>query len=83
MISLVILLARSDFNGDGAADLAVGVPGEDVDGISNAGAVNVISGSHTTGLVPISHQFWPRLFGARNHNETQIENAESGHGSNE
>ena len=76
-------LSSADFNGDGSADLAVGVPGEDVDGISNAGAVNVISGSHTSGLIPISHQFWPRLFSARNHNETQIDNAESGDGSNE
>ena len=40
-------LSSADFNGDGSADLAVGVPGEDVNGISNAGAVNVIYGSHT------------------------------------
>ena len=76
-------LSSADFNGDGSTDLAVVVPGEDVDGISNAGAVNVISGSHTSGLVPISHQFWPRLFWAQNHNETQIDNAKSGNGSGE
>jgi hypothetical protein len=38
-------LATGDFNKDGITDLAVGVPGEDVDTIGNAGAVNVIYGS--------------------------------------
>jgi FG-GAP repeat len=36
---------RPDFNGDGFADLAVGVFGESVDGANGAGAVNVIYGS--------------------------------------
>jgi hypothetical protein len=36
-----------DFNGDGYADLAVGVPGEDLDGRRDVGAVNVIFGSPT------------------------------------
>jgi len=36
---------RSDFDGDGFSDLAVGASGEDVGGIENAGAVTVISGS--------------------------------------
>jgi FG-GAP repeat len=31
-----------DFNGDGFADLAVGVPGEDPHDIDNAGSVHVI-----------------------------------------
>jgi FG-GAP repeat len=36
--------AKGDFNGDGFADLAVGVPGEDTpNDVSNSGAVNVIS----------------------------------------
>lgn len=35
----------ADFNGDGYADLAVGVPGEGVAGNSNAGAVNVLYGA--------------------------------------
>jgi FG-GAP repeat len=35
----------TDFNGDGYADLAVGVPFEDTGGLSGAGAVNVIYGS--------------------------------------
>jgi len=38
-------LASGDFNGDGFADLAIGVPGEDVEDIPNAGAVHVIYGS--------------------------------------
>lgn len=35
----------SDFNGDGYSDLAVGVPGEDVQGVLAAGAVNVVYGT--------------------------------------
>jgi len=35
----------SDFNGDGYSDLAIGVPWEDVQGQTNAGAVNVVYGS--------------------------------------
>src|SRR5262245_10913413 len=39
-------IAKGDFNGDGFADLAVGVPGEDTpNDVSNSGAVNVIYGS--------------------------------------
>jgi hypothetical protein len=36
---------KADFNGDGYADLAVGVPGEDINGKADAGSVNVIYGS--------------------------------------
>jgi len=36
---------QADFNNDGFADLAVGVPGEDVGSIPDAGAVNVLYGS--------------------------------------
>jgi hypothetical protein len=36
-----------DFNGDGYADLAVGVPGEDLRGIDSVGAVQVLYGSGT------------------------------------
>ena len=56
---------RADFNGDGSDDLAVGVPGQNIGGIANAGAVNVIYGSSPSGLtaqqpfdtVP-ANQFW-------------------------
>jgi len=54
--------AKGDFNGDGFADLAVGVPFEDTGGAVNAGAVNVIyggsnglSGSSASAPAP---QFW-------------------------
>jgi hypothetical protein len=38
-------LAAGDLNGDGYADLAVGVPDEDVESVVDAGAVNVLYGS--------------------------------------
>ncbi|MCC6208463.1 MAG: FG-GAP repeat protein [Gammaproteobacteria bacterium] len=38
-------LATGDFNGDGRADLAIGVPGEDSGGVSDAGAVAVFYGA--------------------------------------
>src|SRR5688500_14741250 len=37
--------ARADFNADGFADLAVGVPNESVGAVESAGAVQVIYGS--------------------------------------
>jgi FG-GAP repeat len=48
---------KADFNGDGFADLAVGVPDEDVGTITNAGAVNVLYGSGT-GLSAAGNQLW-------------------------
>jgi hypothetical protein len=41
---------QADFNNDGADDLAVGVPGEDVGSAEDAGAVNVLYGVAGTGL---------------------------------
>ena len=43
--------SRGDFNGDGIADLAIGVPYEDIGGLNAAGAVHVIYGS-ANGLTP-------------------------------
>lgn len=40
-------LAAGDFDGDGYVDLAVGVPGEDIDGKNKAGAINIIYRSDT------------------------------------
>jgi hypothetical protein len=49
-----------DFNGDGFADLAVGVPGEDVNGMDHAGSVHVIYGSShgLDGDHPVDDQVW-------------------------
>jgi hypothetical protein len=38
-------LAAGDFNNDGFADLAIGVPGEDIGTVDDAGAVDVLYGS--------------------------------------
>lgn len=54
-------LAAGDFNGDGFADLAVGVNGEDVGAVADSGAVNVIHGSPSglsTDFAPIADQIW-------------------------
>ena len=48
--------AKGDFNGDGFADLAVGVPYEDQNGIGSVGGVNIIYGS-ANGLSSTSDQF--------------------------
>ena len=47
----------SDFNGDGYADLAVGVPSEDIGSKVDAGAVNVLYGS-SKGLTADGDQYW-------------------------
>jgi hypothetical protein len=49
-------LAGGDFNGDGFADLAIGVPDEFMNGVT-AGAVQVIYGS-ASGLTATGNQFW-------------------------
>jgi FG-GAP repeat len=46
-----------DFDGDGFADLAVGVPDEDIGAASGAGAVNVLYGT-ASGLSSAGNQFW-------------------------
>jgi hypothetical protein len=46
-----------DFNGDGYADLAVGVPGEDDGFTRDSGAVNVVYGS-PQGLTATADQLW-------------------------
>jgi hypothetical protein len=49
--------SKADFNGDGFGDIAVGVSGENLGSISNAGGVNVIYGS-SSGLASTNNQFW-------------------------
>ena len=50
---------HGDFNGDGHADLAVGVPFEDVGSVTDAGAVEVLYGS-AKGITSADDQFWHR-----------------------
>lgn len=47
----------ADFNGDGFADLAIGVPAEGIGALLGAGGVNVIYGA-AGGLGPALAQFW-------------------------
>jgi hypothetical protein len=53
---------RADFNGDGFADLAVGVPYEDAGRVVDAGAVNVQYGS-ATGLTTRPGQIFTQVAG--------------------
>jgi len=50
-------LAVGDFNGDGFADLAIGVPFEDTDGVANTGRVGILFGS-PTGLTSTGDESW-------------------------
>jgi hypothetical protein len=50
-------VSGGDFDGDGFADLAIGVPDEDLGSISDAGSVNVLYGS-LSGLSSAGNQFW-------------------------
>ena len=50
-------MSRSDFDNDGFADLAIGVPREAVGGILGAGAVNLFFGS-ANGLTAAGDQLW-------------------------
>jgi hypothetical protein len=51
-------LAAGDFNNNGFADLAVGVPGEDIGATSDAGAVNVLYGGGSGLTAAGIQQFW-------------------------
>ena len=50
---------HGDFNGDGYADLAVGVPWEDLGSLHDAGAVQVLYGS-ANGVTSSHNQLWHR-----------------------
>lgn len=50
-------VAAGDFDGDGYADLAIGIPYEGIETAEQAGAVNVIYGSDW-GLAAVGNQFW-------------------------
>jgi hypothetical protein len=51
------VLASGDFDADGFADLAIGVPGESIGGRSEAGAVQVLYGT-AAGLRAAGDQLW-------------------------
>jgi hypothetical protein len=53
-------LSSGDFNGDGKDDLAIGISGEDLGSIVDAGAVQVLYGSSKglSATSPIANQFW-------------------------
>lgn len=50
-------LAAGDFDDDGYPDLAIGVDQENVAGVDDAGAVNIVYGS-ADGLTATGNQFW-------------------------
>jgi hypothetical protein len=61
---LGLALTAGDFNQDGSADLAIGVPLENIGAIRDAGAANVLYGS-PTGLTSTGNQlFWQGSGGA-------------------
>ncbi len=52
-----LTLAVADFDGNGSDDLAIGAPGETIDGLPFAGAVNVLYGTDE-GLRAADDDFW-------------------------
>ncbi|MEZ4363716.1 MAG: M12 family metallopeptidase [Kofleriaceae bacterium] len=50
-------LRSGDFNGDGVADLAIGVPNESVGAVANAGALHVLLGA-AAGIAAAGSQLW-------------------------
>ena len=63
-------MAAGDFDNDGLADLAVGVPFEDVGAIDDAGAVNVVYGSASGLTAAGDQQFWQGAAGVAGTAET-------------
>lgn len=53
----ITMLEHYDFNGDFYDDLAVGVPGENIEGEDDAGAVNVLYGS-ADGVCETGDDYW-------------------------
>jgi hypothetical protein len=52
------VLAAGDFNGDGKADLALGMPNFDSSSFNNSGGVLVLHGTSASKLVGDAPQFW-------------------------
>src|SRR5262249_49858421 len=57
--SRVLLSVRADFNGDGFADLAIGAPYADINGVEDAGSVTILYGSQFQ-LTATNYQLWTR-----------------------
>lgn len=53
-----LALAAGDFDADGIADLAIGVPLEDLGPLTDAGLVHVMAGSEDAGLTTADDQTW-------------------------
>ena len=53
---------RGDFNGDGVDDLVVGVPGEDIGAVADAGVLHVLYGG-ASGVSAIGSQYWSQRTG--------------------
>ena len=50
--------APTDFNGDWYADLAIGVPDENIGSVADAGAVNILYGGRGAGLSTRNNRVW-------------------------
>jgi hypothetical protein len=72
-------LSSGDFNGDGKDDLAIGISGEDLGSIVDAGAVQVLYGSSKglSGTSPLANQFWTQ--DSTNVNDVAEKSNEFGH----
>lgn len=55
-------LASGNFDGDQWSDLAIGVPGEDLNGLTDAGAVHVLRGTGT-GVTTFGARIWSQYDG--------------------
>jgi FG-GAP repeat protein len=51
-------MTAGDFDGDGASDLAVGSPFDDLPGLADAGGVNILYGVAGTGLTDARNQYF-------------------------
>lgn len=51
-------LASGDFDNDGCDDLAIGVHFDNIEGLINTGAVNVLYGSAAGGLTAVDDDYW-------------------------
>jgi hypothetical protein len=68
-------LAAGDFDGDGHADLAIGVPEDDVDGIADVGSETVLYGAlFADGVDNGDTSFWSQTVGSPTGNRIEVKN---------